>query len=327
MKINNLIENRFFFMRLRTKDGGFYNYIEKPMIDIDRYIKRKEKDVGFWLNQLKSNCKDTHSADMFDIPCFAWIDIDFHNKESKIEFLEDIKKKYKNVDEFLDTLKKDKSIFMIGRTLGGGIRIIGVYDYLYDLDSDTNEEEYETYFIDKQKELYSEITNDFTKYICKYGLRMDRKYMDKCSTKISQPTFGLRDDKYYHFNPYCKSIQYVFNLESLEKISSIQTKQMSNVELLGRSKSNSDLTREISMNFYSDIENIFKTHDPRLISIVRWCDDDARKRWYLMYKKFYTGKSFEKYLTSYDTFIRYLDNCKSLNKPSSLYWYLKNNLS
>jgi len=322
--MNKIIENRKFFMRIRNEDSSFSKYAVLPMEEIDKHIRRKSKDIGFWFNQLKEGY-DSHKMSNFDIPCFTWVDIDFHDEESKKEFSKDVGMKFGSIEKFFSELKKDKYFFIIGQTQGGGIRIVSVYDYVYEEFGDTDMDLYKEYVESKQKEIYQIITNRFIKYVCKYGLRQNASYMDRCSTKLSQPSFGLRDNKYFHINKKCQSFEYEIKIGELE---TTETKriELTDVEKLDLCKNNSELTRQIYEKRFVGIENLFTTHNPALIAIVRYCDSDAIGKWYEMYKQYYSGKSFLRFLTSFETFKGYLEISKSLTNPGSLYYFIKNNM-
>lgn len=312
--MNKLISETTFFVRRKAKSGAFFGYGELPMTQIDKHIIRDEKDIGFWLNPLKEG-ETTHKIDNFDSIYFTWLDIDFHDKQSKLDFQVDILKNYSSFNDFYKALKEDKYIFIVGFSLGGGIRIVASLDFLYEESLDDVSDEMVNYMKENMKDLYKYATNKFISYISKYNLKANSSYMDSCSTKISQPSFGLQKKGFY-INRNCVPFKINLSYDIFNDIGSSSyntpTHEVSYVDELINNSDNSDYIRHLYKHPIDDIEKVFNTYRVYIIAIIKHSDADAIKVWFEMYNKYYIGSSMKRHLTSINNFISFINNCNSL---------------
>jgi hypothetical protein len=322
MEINKLLLRKF-FVRNKTRDGKFYDYNELPLYKIGKYIERNNKDIGFWLNQLKPDVPRTHSKENFAIPVISWVDIDFHKQQDKIEFLQDVP----NPKKMMEDMKNDEGIFFFGRTLSGGIRIVGLVEsfFLEVEESVYNGDSDDEGYLTKQDSIFKINNIIFAQYLEKYGIKMGRSYFDKCADKITQPTFPLKPGT-MHLNLDCGSHKHYSGLEALEAFEAKQLGKfvdLTDEKLLKIATENSSGTLDLYYNQPSNIGDLFKTYSPELMSIIKYSDDTSREAWYYMMNEHYTGKSFRPFLKNLEKFNNWLDNEKSLVFTTNLYWYLK----
>ena len=344
IKMNSLLVNRKFFVRNKSDKGAFYSYSEASLYKIGKYIQRDKKDIGFWVNQLKPGITDTHTKESFDIPCVSWLDIDFHNQEN----IDDFKKDIKSMKKFMDDLKKDPMVFLCGRTLSGGIRIMGLVDsyYLdYAKDLYENNLEDDEQWLDKQNDIYKVNNYLFTKYIVdKHHLSFSGSYLDACASKISQPTFPLKKGT-VHINYDCDNIYNTTDISVLKNSNELkrittnksdtlemnvkndvnmfnllyEEKNMTDLELHQICVENNNLIKDIYNRDINIIKPFLTTYTPILGSIMRFADQESMNIWYELCCKYYKGKSFLPYLENFEIFTNFLYHSKNLKFAPSLY--------
>ena len=334
--MNKIIENRKFFMKFRRIDDGFAQNFDVKLSELGKYItqprsfwvkaldrngsdielKDKDKCMGFWFNQHKNGCY-RHTKDDFDIPLISWVDIDFKPK-SKQE--NDFKNDLGDKQAVIDRLKEDENIFLVGESLGGGIRIAAVVknDYIGQiLDSEDSDELHKLnldYFL------------NYLGYI--HGIRPTGSYVDECSKRITQPSYSLKN---CYINNECKSLYHDYKIPPKTKkvCVNLQYPNINKDNIFAYEKAiniadnNSKYIKQIYNNRDFGKHIIFSTFTPDLIAIIKFSDKEAQKIWYDLLVKNYRGDSLRSYLNTYDTFIKYLDISKSLKFAQRLEYLLK----
>lgn len=319
-EINSLLLRKGFVRNCNMKTKKFYNYNELPLYKMPLYFEREQKDIGYWFNSLKEGRTNTHEIVAFAIPFTSWIDIDFHGQQQKDDFNNDIK----NPKQLMKDLENDPFVFIVGRTMSGGIRIIGLVDSYYREYQDDvllNNLEDDENLLDKQDEVYKINYEVFSKHIEQnHGLIIGSSYFDKCSGKISQPSFPVYPGTMKH-KLNCDNLYHTIAIKVVKPVINVTPTQ-----LLETSRNNSDLTIQLWNAKPATLSNIFQSHDEKLEAIVKFCDQNARAAWYNMYCMYYKPEgSFAPYLVDFETFEKRLESSKSLKFCGNLENYLRKN--